>query len=94
MALTRPEGSRREQALGRYPAEIGRRWGRYYRLGNLAAHQVFGRVGYGPLLRDRVMDSPVLLAAMARLLTQLTDEPSQDGIDAVLNTLIRLVPAR
>jgi geranylgeranyl reductase family protein len=94
MALTRAQGPRREQALGRYPTEIARRWGRYYRLGNLAAHQVFGRVGYGPLLRDRVMDSPLLLAAMARLLTQLTDEPSQDGVDSVLNTLIRLVPAR
>jgi geranylgeranyl reductase family protein len=93
-ALTRPEGARREHALHRYPAELQRVWGRYYRLGNLAARQVFGRIGYGPLLHDRVMDSPVLLATMARLLTQLTDTPAQDRIDTVLNTLIRLTPAR
>jgi hypothetical protein len=31
---------------------------------------------------------------MARLLTQLTDTPAQDRIDTVLNTLIRLTPAR
>ncbi|MEU9132692.1 geranylgeranyl reductase family protein [Kitasatospora sp. NPDC048540] len=93
LALTRPEGPRREQALHRYPAEIRRRWGRYYRLGNLAADQIFSRVGYRPLLHPRVMASPALVNTLARLLTQLTDEPSRDATDRVLSTLLRLVPA-
>ncbi|MEU9305814.1 geranylgeranyl reductase family protein [Streptomyces sp. NPDC048269] len=94
LALARPAGPRREHALQQYPAEIHRRWGRYYRLGNLAADLVFSRYGFRPLLHPRVMASPPLLRTLARLLTHGTDEPVHDGIDAVLHALVRLVPAR
>ncbi|MEU9148621.1 geranylgeranyl reductase family protein [Streptomyces sp. NPDC048349] len=93
LGLARPSGPRREHALHQYPAEIRRRWGRYYRLGNLAGDLVFARYGFRPLLHPRVMASPPLLRALARLLTHVTAEPSQDGIDAVLHALMRLVPA-
>jgi geranylgeranyl reductase family protein len=93
LALTRPAGPQRERALGRYAEEMTRRWGRYYRLGNVVGDQVFSRVGYRPLLNRRTMASPVLLNTLARLLTHLTDQPAADTIDSVLNTVVRLVPA-
>ncbi|MGF1427237.1 geranylgeranyl reductase family protein [Kitasatospora sp. LaBMicrA B282] len=92
LALTRPPGPRREQALHRYPAELARRWGRYYRLGNAVAAQVFSRVGYRPLLSHRIMTSPPAIALVTRLLSQTDSEPGQDGIDSVLRTVLSLVP--
>lgn len=95
LALARPAGPRREHALHQYPAEVHRRWGRYYRLGNLAGDLVFSRYGFRPVLHPRVMASPPLLRTLARLLTHVTpDEPSHDNIDAVLHALLRLVPTR
>ncbi|MFI8504425.1 geranylgeranyl reductase family protein [Streptomyces sp. NPDC085524] len=93
LALARPSGPRRERALEQYPLEIRRRWGRYYRLGNLASDLVFARYGFRALLHPRVMASPPLLRALARLLTNVTAEPAHDGLDAVLHALLRLVPA-
>ncbi|MFE9634103.1 geranylgeranyl reductase family protein [Streptomyces sp. NPDC006463] len=93
LALARPAGPRREHALQQYPAEIRRRWGRYYRLGNLASDLVFSRYGFRVLLHPRVMASPVLVRTLARLLTHVTAEPAHDSIDAVLHALLRLVPA-
>ena len=93
MALTRPDGPGHERALARYPSEMNRRWGRHYRLGNGLARHVFSRAGFQPLLNRWVMGSPVLLDTLARLLVDLTDDPSRDGVDHVLNTLVRVVPA-
>ncbi|NEE34668.1 FAD-dependent oxidoreductase, partial [Streptomyces sp. SID7982] len=76
-----------------YPVEMNRRWGRYYRLGNTAADLVFSRSGFQPVLNRYVMGSPFLLDLLARLLTDLTDKPSRDVADHVLNTAFRLVPA-
>lgn len=93
LALAHPEGPRREQVLRGYPVEMNRRWGRYYRLGNTAADLVFSRAGFQPVLNRYVMGSPFLLDLLARLLTDLTDKPSRDVADHVLNTAFRLVPA-
>ncbi|MGW1204860.1 geranylgeranyl reductase family protein [Streptomyces cyaneofuscatus] len=93
LALAHPEGPRREQVLRGYPVEMNRRWGRYYRLGNAAADVVFSRSGFQPVLNRYVMNSPFLLNTLARLLTDLTDKPSRDVIDHVLNTAFRIVPA-
>lgn len=93
LGLALPAGPRRERALGHYPVEMNRRWGRYYRLGNTAADLVFSRSGFQPLLNRYVMGSPRLLDALARLLTNLTERPSRDAVDHVLNTAVRLVPA-
>lgn len=92
LALLRPSGPGREEALRQYPKEINRLWGRYYRLGNHAADLVLGRYGYRPVLHPRVMASPVLVRSLARLLTEVADEPGHDRIDAVLHGLLRLVP--
>ncbi|WP_261991268.1 geranylgeranyl reductase family protein [Streptomyces sp. OR43] len=93
LALALPAGPRRERALHHYPVEMNRRWGSYYRLGNTAADLVFSRSGFQPVLNRYVMGSPFLLNTLARLLTNLTDKPSRDVIDHVLNTAVRLVPA-
>jgi menaquinone-9 beta-reductase len=93
LALTRPDGAGHERALAHYPAEMNRRWGRHYRLGNALARQVFSRAGFQPLLNRYVMNSPAILNTLARLLVDLTDHPSRDAIDHVLNTLVRVVPA-
>jgi len=94
LALTRSSDGGRERALRRYGQEMERRWGRYYRLGNAVGDHVFSRVGYRPLLSRRVMASPLVLDGLARLLTHLGDQPANDAIDTVLNTVVRLVPAR
>ncbi|MFD5692790.1 geranylgeranyl reductase family protein [Streptomyces rubiginosohelvolus] len=93
LALAHAQGPRREQVLRGYPVEMNRRWGRYYRLGNTAADLVFSRSGFQPVLNRYVMGSPFLLDLLARLLTDLTDKPSRDVADHVLNTAFRLVPA-
>ncbi|MER5897668.1 geranylgeranyl reductase family protein [Streptomyces sp. NPDC001876] len=93
LALARPPGPGRERVLHGYPVEMNRRWGRYYRLGNAAADIVFSRSGFQPILNRYVMGSPFLLNTLARMLTDLTDKPSHDVIDHVLNTVVRLVPA-
>lgn len=72
LALTRPAGPRREQALHHYPAEVQRRWGRHYLLGNAMAHQVFTRFGYRPLLSRPVTSSPAAINLVARMLTHLS----------------------
>lgn len=93
LALTRPDGPGHERALHHYPSEMNRRWGRHYRLGNALARHFFSRSGFQPLLNRYVMGSPALLNTLARLLVDLTDDPSRDAIDHVLNTLVRIVPA-
>jgi geranylgeranyl reductase family protein len=92
-ALAHPEGPAHERALAQYAVEMGRRWGRHYRLGNLLSRQVFSRGGFQPLLNRWVMGSPAVLDALARLLVGLTDDPPQDAVDRVIGTLLRLVPA-
>lgn len=72
LALTRPPGPRREQALRQYPAEINRRWGLHYRLGNTAADQVFRRFGYRPLLSAPVMANPGAVNLLVRTLSHLS----------------------
>jgi flavin-dependent dehydrogenase len=67
LALTRPPGTGREQALLHYPAEVDRRWRAHYLLGNVVAEQVFARYGYRPLLNRAVMGSKLT----TRLLTGL-----------------------
>ncbi|MFJ4923010.1 geranylgeranyl reductase family protein [Streptomyces sp. NPDC088725] len=93
LALAAPRGPRRERVLHSYPVEMNRRWGSYYRLGNAAADLVFSRSGFQPVLNRYVMNSPFLLSTLARLLANLTDNPSHDLIDHLLNTAVRLVPA-
>ncbi|MEU5717054.1 geranylgeranyl reductase family protein [Streptomyces sp. NPDC020403] len=93
LALHRPGGPGREQALHQYAKEVDRRWGRYYRLGNTVADLVLARYGYRPLLNRRVMASPAVVRTLARLLTHGTDAPSDDLIDTVVRGLVRMVPA-
>ncbi|MFD3519873.1 geranylgeranyl reductase family protein [Streptomyces sp. NPDC058653] len=93
LALHRPGGARREQALHQYEREVSRRWGRYYRLGNTVADLVFARSGYRPLLNRRVMATPVVVRTLARLLTHGSDAPSGDLIDTAVRTLVRMAPS-
>ncbi|WP_329459590.1 geranylgeranyl reductase family protein [Streptomyces sp. NBC_01497] len=92
LALARPAGPGRERVLRLYPAEMNRRWGRYYRLGNLTLDVLLSRSGFHSVLNHRVMDFPFVSHTLARLLANLTDEPSRDAIDHLVNGMVRLVP--
>ncbi|MFD9124679.1 geranylgeranyl reductase family protein [Kitasatospora sp. NPDC059571] len=93
LALAHPAGPRREQVLRSYPAELDHRWGHYYLAGSTVARLVLSRYGYRPLLPRRVMETPALVNAMARLLIEPGRKPSRDTTDALLHALVRLVPA-
>ncbi|RAG83771.1 FAD-dependent oxidoreductase, partial [Streptacidiphilus pinicola] len=71
LALTRPSGARREQALHHYPKEVHRRWSRHYLLGNVVAGHVFARFGYRPLLNRAVTSSPAATRLLAGLFGHL-----------------------
>ncbi len=92
LALTRPAGPRREQALRHYPAEVARRWGGHYRLAGAVADHVVRRLGYRPLMNRSTLSSPAVLGLMTRLMAHLVEEPAQDAMDHVLHTALRLVP--
>ncbi|UCM89356.1 geranylgeranyl reductase family protein [Streptomyces marincola] len=91
-ALARPAGPWRERALQRYPYEVLRRNGRYYRLGNAWAG-LLTRPAVASLLSRRLVTSPAAMRWMIRLLGNLTDDRGGDVQDRVINALVRVVPA-
>ncbi|MDT0342876.1 geranylgeranyl reductase family protein [Streptomyces litchfieldiae] len=92
-ALARPPGPWRERVLQRYPAEMHRRLGRYYRLGNVWAG-LLTRPPVTSFLSRRVVTSPAAMRYLVRLLANVTDEAGGDAADRVINALVRAVPAR
>ncbi|GAA4866937.1 geranylgeranyl reductase family protein [Actinomycetospora straminea] len=90
-AMARPEGPGRERALGAYPVAVRHALGRYYRVGNRAAHAL-GRPRFMHhalrlgLPRRRVMSTAL------KLFAGLTDGRDGDAADRVLELALRLVP--
>jgi menaquinone-9 beta-reductase len=91
-ALTLPAGPGREAALRRYPERLRAEYGRHHRLG----------MGFLALLRrpDVVrfatahgLKRPALVNAALRLMGNLTDGSSGDGVDRAVALLTRLAPA-
>ncbi|ONK12480.1 geranylgeranyl reductase family protein [Streptomyces sp. MP131-18] len=91
-ALARPAGPWRERAMLRYPHEVLRRNGRYYRLGNAWA-TLLARPAITSLVSRRLITSPAAMRWMIRLLVNLTDDRGGDTADRVINALVRVVPA-
>ncbi|MDT0319213.1 geranylgeranyl reductase family protein [Streptomyces millisiae] len=90
-ALTRQDGASRERALHRYPHEIHRRLGRYYRLGNLWA-AVLTKPSFTSLLSRRIVTSPTAMRHLTRLIANTTDD-GRELPDRLINALVRAVPA-
>lgn len=92
-ALARPAGPGRERVLHRYPQEIHRRLGRFYRLGNTWA-ALQKKPAFASFLSRRIVTSPAAMRYMTRLLVNVTDDGrGQDVADRVINALVRAVPA-
>lgn len=93
-ALTRPAGPSRERVLQRYPLEIHRRLGRYYRLGNLWA-DLQTKPAFTSFLSRRIVTSPAAMRYLTRLLVNVTDDGNgRDTPDRIVNALVRAVPAQ
>ncbi|GAA2920968.1 geranylgeranyl reductase family protein [Streptomyces enissocaesilis] len=91
-ALARNAGASRERALERYPSEMEARLGRYYRLG-CAFSALMARPSFTSLVTQNAVRSPRAMRFMVRLLSNLTDSPSADAMDHIINTMIRLTPS-
>ncbi|WP_049578702.1 geranylgeranyl reductase family protein [Streptomyces sp. SBT349] len=89
-ALARPAGPWRERILQRYPREIQRRDGRFYRLGT-GWTAVLSRPALASFVSRRVLTSPAAMRVLTRVLANLMDERG-DPLDRALTTLIRAVP--
>ncbi|RKN07914.1 geranylgeranyl reductase family protein [Streptomyces radicis] len=89
-ALARPAGPWRERILQRYPREIQRRNGGYYRLGNGWA-ALLRRPALASFVSRRVVTSPATMRVVIRLLTNLMDDRG-DAVDRALSAAVRVVP--
>lgn len=90
-ALSRPAGPSRERVLERYPREIATRLGRYYRFGRVFS-SLMARPLFTSLVTRNAVRSPVVMGAMVRLLSNLSDRPGADAVDHLVNTLVRVFP--
>jgi menaquinone-9 beta-reductase len=90
-ALARPHGPSRERALGQYANELNDRLGRYYRFARLFA-AMLEKPAFSSLVIQQMFRSPWVMKFMIRLLSNLTDEPSVDVTDHVINTFVRTLP--
>ncbi|MBO8185028.1 geranylgeranyl reductase family protein [Streptomyces spirodelae] len=90
-ALSRPSGPSRDQLLERYPREVATRLGRYYRLGRVFS-SLMARPLFTSLVTQNAVKSPPVMAAMVRLLSNLSDRPGADAVDHLVNTLVRVFP--
>ncbi|CAM5422080.1 FAD-binding domain-containing protein OS=Streptomyces microflavus OX=1919 GN=Smic_03450 PE=4 SV=1 [Streptomyces microflavus] len=91
LALAHPEGPRREQAPRGYPVEMEPPLGPLLPAGQRGRRRGLQPFRVPAVLNRYVMNSP--LSCTGRLLADLTDKPSRDVIDHLLNTAIRFVPA-
>lgn len=91
-AIDRALAARDDGPLAAYPAAVAAEWGGYYRLGITFA-ALMGHPAVMRLCRDHGMRSPALMQLVYRLLAHLVDRRSADGVDRLINTLSRAVPA-
>ncbi|MDD7965962.1 geranylgeranyl reductase family protein [Actinomycetospora lemnae] len=90
-AMARPEGPGRERALGAYPAAVRHALGRYYRVGNRAAHAL-GRPRFMHHALRLGLPRRRVMGAALKLFAGLTDGRDGDAADRVLELVLRLVP--
>jgi flavin-dependent dehydrogenase len=80
-----------DQVLARYSQRLKTEWGGYYWMGNL-----FGKIIAHPTAMRFAahygLPIPVVRMFTHKMLSHLTDQPSRDGYDRVINTVSKLVP--
>jgi geranylgeranyl reductase family protein len=91
-ALARPVGPRREAVLRRYPQELSREFGGYYRLGATFV-KLIGNPKVMKLCTEHGLHHPMLMRFVLKLLANLTDPRGGDAMDRVINGLSKVAPA-
>lgn len=91
-ALARPAGPSREKVLASYPQRLAAAYGGYYTLGRLFV-QLIGHPAVMAAATKHGLKRPTLMRFTLKLLANLTDPHSADGMDRLINGLSRLAPA-
>lgn len=91
-ALARPRGQAREMILRRYPIELKRRYGGYYRIGGIFV-KLIGDPRFMRLAVQHGLPRPMLMRFLLKLLANLTDPRDGDASDRIINAMTRVAPA-
>ena len=91
-ALAVAEGPAREAVLRRYPERLRTAYGRHHRLG-MGFLNLLGRPDLVRFATAHGLKRPALVGAALRLMGNLTDGRSGDGVDRAVAALTRLAPA-
>jgi geranylgeranyl reductase family protein len=91
-ALAAAAGPAREAALRRYPARLSAEYGRHHRLG-MGFLALLSRPELVRFATAHGLKRPVLVKAALRLMGNLTDGLTGDGIDRMVTALTRMAPA-
>ena len=91
-ALARTPGPRRDEVLRRYPKELQRRFGGYYRMGGIFV-DLIGNPKIMRLCTEHGLNHPTLMKFVLKLLANLTETRGGDLHDRVINTLSKAVPS-
>nr|WP_081687789.1 geranylgeranyl reductase family protein [Glycomyces tenuis] len=83
-ALRQPNAPRREAQLKRYPELLSRRFGSYYRMGEVFVHLI-GHPQVMKICTERGLHRPALMRLVLKLLANLTDSPGGDLADRIVN---------
>ena len=78
-----------ERALGAYPRTLKQAWGGYFRLGGIFV-KLIGDPRIMRLATTYGLPHPMLMKLVHRMLANLTDHPSRNAYDRIINTLTRL----
>jgi flavin-dependent dehydrogenase len=81
-----------ERALEAYPRTLKQAWGGYFRLGGIFV-KLIGDPRIMRLATTYGLPHPRLMRLVHKLLANLTDHPSHDAYDRIINTLTRLAPS-
>lgn len=83
-AFRQPNAPRREAQLKRYPELLSRRFGSYYRMGEMFVHLI-GHPKVMKLCTEHGLHRPALMRLVLKLLANLTDSPGGDLADRIVN---------
>jgi hypothetical protein len=90
--LAATEGPAREAVLRRYPERLRAEYGRHHRLG-MGFLALLSRPELVRFATAHGLKRPALVGAALRLMGNLTDGRSGDGVDRAVAALTRLAPA-
>ena len=81
-----------ERALEADPCTLKQAWGGYFRLGGIFV-KLIGDPRIMRLATTYGLPHPMLMKLVHRMLANLTDHPSRNAYDRIINTLTRLAPS-